>query len=51
MLKSVRIILAITVYFDYDIWQMDVELAFLNKIIAGDVQIIQSDGFVNPTNA
>ena len=30
MLKSVRIILAIAAYFDYEIWQMDVKTAFLN---------------------
>src|SRR3954469_632830 len=30
MLKSVRIMLAIAAYFDYDIWQMDVKTAFLN---------------------
>ena len=30
MLKSVRIILVIAAYFDYEIWQMDVKIAFLN---------------------
>ena len=30
MLKSVRIMMAITAYFDYEIWQMDVKTAFLN---------------------
>jgi hypothetical protein len=30
MLKSVRIMLAIAVFFDYEIWQMDVKTAFLN---------------------
>jgi hypothetical protein len=30
MLKSIRIILAIAAYFDYEIWQMDVKIAFLN---------------------
>ena len=30
MLKSIRIILAIAAYFDYEIWQMDVKTAFLN---------------------
>ncbi len=29
MLKSVRIVLAIAAYFDYEIWQMDVKTAFL----------------------
>ena len=30
MLKSIRILLAITAFYDYGIWQMDVKMAFLN---------------------
>ena len=30
MLKSIRIILSIASYYDYEIWQMDVKTAFLN---------------------
>ena len=30
MLKSVGIMLAISAYYDYEIWQMDVKTAFLN---------------------
>ena len=30
MLKSVRIMLAIVAFYDYEIWQMDVKTAFLN---------------------
>ncbi|KAK1609937.1 hypothetical protein QYE76_033610 [Lolium multiflorum] len=33
-LKSVRILLAIAAFFDYEIWQMDVKTAFLN----GDIE-------------
>jgi hypothetical protein len=29
MVKSVRILLAIAAYFDYEIWQMDVKTTFL----------------------
>ena len=32
MLKSVRIVLAIVAYFNYEIWQMDVKTAFLHGI-------------------
>jgi hypothetical protein len=32
MLKSIRIILAIAAYFNYEIWQMDVKTTFLNGI-------------------
>ena len=30
MLKSIRILLAIVAFYDYEIWQMDVKTAFLN---------------------
>lgn len=30
MLKSIRILLAIAAFHDYEIWQMDVKTAFLN---------------------
>ena len=33
MLNSVRIILAIAVCYDYEIWPMDVKTAFLNGIL------------------
>jgi len=51
MLKSIRIILAIAAYFDYEIWQMDVKTAFLNGNLDEDVYMIQPEGFVDPTNA
>ena len=51
MLKSVRIIIAIAAYFDYEIWQMDVRTAFLNGNLTEDVYMMQPEGFVDPTNA
>ena len=51
MLKSVRIILAIAAYFDYEIWQMDVKTTFLNGNLTEDVYMMQPEGFVDPTNA
>ena len=30
-LKSIRILLAIAAFHDYEIWQMDVKTAFLNR--------------------
>lgn len=51
MLKSIRIILAIAAYFDYEIWQMDVKTAFLNRNLDEDVYMIQPEGFVDPINA
>ena len=37
MLKSIRILLAITAYYDYEIWKMDVKIAFLNGNLLEDV--------------
>ena len=51
LIKSVRIILAIAAYFDYEIWQMDVKTAFLNGNLTEDVYMMQPKGFVDPTNA
>ena len=51
MLKSVRILLAIAAYYDYEIWQMDVKTAFLNGHLSEDVYMTQPEGFVNSKNA
>jgi hypothetical protein len=51
MLKSVRILLAIVAYFDYEIWQMDVKIAFLNGNLTEDVYITQPEGFIDPKHA
>ena len=51
MLKSVRILLAIAAYFDYEIWQMDVKTTFLNGNLTEDVYMIQPKGFVDPKDA
>ena len=40
MLKSVRIILDIAAYFDYEIWQMDVKTSFLNGNMTEDVYMM-----------
>jgi hypothetical protein len=51
MLKSVRILLAIAAYYDYEIWQMDIKTAFLNGHLSEDVYMKQPEGFVDPENA
>ena len=48
MLKSVRFMLAITAFYDYEIWQMDVKTAFLNGFLKEELYMIQPEGFVNP---
>jgi hypothetical protein len=51
MLKSIRILIVIAVYFDHEIWQMDVKTAFLNGNLSEDVYMTQPKGFVDPKNA
>ena len=51
MLKSIRILLAIATYYDYEIWKMDVKTAFLNGNLLEDVYMTQPKGFVNPKNS
>src|SRR3954465_13659342 len=51
MIKSIRILLAIVAYHDYEIWQMDVKTAFLNGNIEEELYMIQPEGFIDPSNA
>ena len=46
MLKSIRILIAIAAFHDYEIWQMDVKTAFLNGKLSEDVYMTQPEGFV-----
>ena len=50
MVKSIRILLAIAAFHDYEIWQMDVKTAFLNGSLEEDVYMTQPEGFVDPRN-
>ena len=40
MLKSVRIMLAIVAFYDYEIWQMDVKTAFLNGFLEEELYMM-----------
>ena len=51
MLKSVRIMLAIAAFYDYEIWQMDVKTAFLNGLFKEELYMMQLEGFVDPKDA
>ena len=51
MLKSVRIMLAIAAFYDYEIWQMDVKTAFLNGFFKEELYMMQPEGFVDPKGA
>ena len=51
MLKSIRIMLDIAVYHNYEIWQMDVKTAFLNENLEEEVYMTQPEGFVSSRRA
>ena len=46
MLKSIRILLSITTHYDYEIWQMDVKIDFLNGNLEVEIYMMQSEGFM-----
>ncbi|KAL0367383.1 UNVERIFIED_CONTAM: Retrovirus-related Pol polyprotein from transposon TNT 1-94 [Sesamum radiatum] len=45
MAKSIRILLAIAAWYDYEIWQMDVKTFFLNGFIDEEIFMDQLEGF------
>ena len=47
MIKSIRILLAMAIYYDYEIWKMDVKTAFLNGDIQEEIHMEQSMGFIS----
>ena len=46
MIKSIKILLSIETYYDYEIWQMDVKTAFLNGYLEENIYMMQPDGFI-----
>ena len=46
MIKSIRILLSIAAYCDYEIWKMDVKTAFLNGYLEENIYMMQPDGFI-----
>jgi Reverse transcriptase (RNA-dependent DNA polymerase) len=48
MFKSIRMLLAIAAFHDYEIWQMNVKTGFLNGNMEEDVYMIQPTGFEDP---
>ncbi|GJY88805.1 retrotransposon protein, putative, ty1-copia subclass [Tanacetum coccineum] len=47
-IRAIRILIAITSFYDYEIWQMDIKTAFLNGYLSKEVYMEQPEGFVNP---
>ena len=46
MIKSIRILLAIAAHMDYEIWQMNVKIAFLNGSLDETIYMVQLEGFI-----
>ncbi|GJW36561.1 putative retrotransposon ty1-copia subclass protein [Tanacetum coccineum] len=49
-ISTIRILIAITAFYDYEIWQMDVKTAFLNGYLNEDIYMVQLEGFVDPNH-
>nr|GEU94995.1 putative retrotransposon Ty1-copia subclass protein [Tanacetum cinerariifolium] len=47
-IRAIRILIAIAVFYDYEIWQMNVKTAFLNGYLSEEVYMKKPEGFVNP---
>nr|GEU76612.1 retrotransposon protein, putative, Ty1-copia subclass [Tanacetum cinerariifolium] len=47
-IRAIRILISIAVFYDYEIWKMDVKTAFLNGYLDEDIYMVQPEGFVDP---
>ncbi|GJT99104.1 retrotransposon protein, putative, ty1-copia subclass [Tanacetum coccineum] len=47
-IRAIRILIAIAAYYDYEIWQMDVKITFLNGYLNEEIYMEKPKGFVNP---
>ncbi|GJY21896.1 retrotransposon protein, putative, ty1-copia subclass [Tanacetum coccineum] len=47
-IRAIRILISIAAYYDYEIWQMDIETAFLNGYLDKYIYTVQPEGFVDP---
>ncbi|GJT16659.1 retrotransposon protein, putative, ty1-copia subclass [Tanacetum coccineum] len=46
-IRAIRILIAISPFYDYEIWQMDVKTVFLNGYLDEDIYMVQPEGFVD----
>ncbi|GJX07968.1 retrotransposon protein, putative, ty1-copia subclass [Tanacetum coccineum] len=46
-IKAIRILIAIAAFYDYEICQMDVKIAFLNGYLEEDIYMVQPEGFID----
>nr|GEX11040.1 retrotransposon protein, putative, Ty1-copia subclass [Tanacetum cinerariifolium] len=47
-IRAIRILIAIVVFYDYEIWKMDVKSAFLNGYLDEDIYMVKHKGFIDP---
>nr|GEZ45262.1 hypothetical protein [Tanacetum cinerariifolium] len=47
-IRAIMILITISTFYDYEIWQMDVKTVFLNVYLSKEVYMEQPEGFVNP---
>ncbi|GKC61355.1 retrotransposon protein, putative, ty1-copia subclass [Tanacetum coccineum] len=43
-IRAIRILLAIAVFYDYQIWQMDIKISFLNGQLSEGVYMVKPEG-------
>ena len=46
MNKSIRILLSIAAHMIYEIWQMDIKIAFLNESLDETIYMVQPESFI-----
>nr|GEW88465.1 retrovirus-related Pol polyprotein from transposon TNT 1-94 [Tanacetum cinerariifolium] len=46
-IRAIRILISIAMYYDYEIWQVDIKTTFLNGYLNEEVYMEQPEGFVN----
>ena len=46
MIRSIRILISLIAYYDYEIWQMDVKTTFLNGYLEENIYMMQPNGFI-----
>ncbi|GJU47611.1 retrotransposon protein, putative, ty1-copia subclass [Tanacetum coccineum] len=47
-IRAIRILIAITAYYDYEIWKMDGKIAFLNGYLNEDIYMVQPACLIDP---
>ncbi|KAL0416842.1 UNVERIFIED_CONTAM: hypothetical protein Slati_3516100 [Sesamum latifolium] len=47
IVKSIRILLVVATWYDYEIWKMDVKTAFLSSFVEGEIFMDQPKGFTS----